>query len=49
MWPAVMFAAATTFGLTRYRVPIDIAMIVMAAVAVSWLVDRLRESPERVS
>jgi 4-amino-4-deoxy-L-arabinose transferase-like glycosyltransferase len=49
MWPVIMLASVTTFGLTRYRVPIDIAMIVMAAVAVSWLVDRLRESPERVS
>ena len=50
MWPAVVFAAATTFGLTRYRVPVDIAMIVIAGVAVSWLFDRLRAAPpERAS
>ena len=42
MWPMIMFASATTFGLTRYRVPIDIAMIAMAAVAISWLHGQLR-------
>lgn len=42
MWPMIMFAAAITFGLTRYRVPIDIAMIVMSAVALSWIFHRLR-------
>jgi 4-amino-4-deoxy-L-arabinose transferase-like glycosyltransferase len=49
MWPTVMFAAAITFGLTRYRVPIDIAMMAMAAIAVAWIVDRLRDpTPEAV-
>ena len=33
-WPMVVAAAALTFALTRYRVPVDIAMIVLAAVAV---------------
>lgn len=42
MWPMIMLASATTFGLTRYRVPIDIAMIVLASVALSWIVHRLR-------
>jgi 4-amino-4-deoxy-L-arabinose transferase-like glycosyltransferase len=42
MWPMIMFASAITFGLTRYRVPIDIAMIVMASVALSWIFHRLR-------
>ncbi len=47
MWPTIMFASATTFGLTRYRVPIDIAMIVLAAVAVAWLWPRVREAAQR--
>jgi 4-amino-4-deoxy-L-arabinose transferase-like glycosyltransferase len=42
MWPMIMFASAITFGLTRYRVPIDIAMIVLSAVALSWIFHRLR-------
>ena len=47
MWPTVMFASAITFGLTRYRVPIDIAMMAMTGIAVAWIVDRLREpAPE---
>ena len=33
-WPMVVGTAALTFALTRYRVPVDIAMIVLAAVAV---------------
>ena len=42
MWPMVMFASAATFGLTRYRVPIDVAMIVLASVALCWVFHRLR-------
>ena len=42
MWPMIMLASAMTFGLTRYRVPIDIAMIILAAVALSWIVHRLK-------
>ena len=34
-WPLVIVTAALTFGLTRYRVPVDIAMIVLAAVGVA--------------
>lgn len=40
MWPTIMLASAVTFGLTRYRVPIDIAMIALSAVAVDWLVEQ---------
>ena len=40
MWPTIMLASAITFGLTRYRVPIDIAMMALSAVAVSWLVEQ---------
>ena len=32
----VLFASATTFGLTRYRVPVDVLMVVLAGVAASW-------------
>lgn len=42
MWPAIMFASATTFGLTRYRVPIDIAMMAMSAIAIAWVIHQLR-------
>lgn len=42
MWPTVLLASAITFGLTRYRVPVDIAMIALSAVAISWLVAQLR-------
>ncbi len=44
MWPTIMLASATTFGLTRYRVPIDIAMIVLSGVAIAWLWPRLIRS-----
>ena len=30
-WPLVIVTAALTFGLTRYRVPIDIAMVLLAS------------------
>ena len=42
MWTTVMFASAITFGLTRYRVPIDVAMLVLSAVGVAWLWPRFR-------
>jgi 4-amino-4-deoxy-L-arabinose transferase-like glycosyltransferase len=42
MWPMIMFASAITFGLTRYRVPIDIAMIVLGSVAIGWVFHRMR-------
>ena len=42
MWPTIMLASAITFGLTRYRVPIDIAMMALSAVAISWLFEHLR-------
>ncbi len=36
-WPMVMATAAATFGLTRYRVPVDIAMIVLAGIGLAAL------------
>jgi hypothetical protein len=39
------WTAAVTFGITRYRVGADVAIIVLAAVAVGCLADRLRSAP----
>ena len=36
-------AAVITFGVTRYRAPAEVAIVVAAAVAVSTLVDRWRD------
>ena len=47
MWPTIMLASAITFGLTRYRVPIDIAMMALSAVAISWLFEHLRPDSPR--
>ena len=41
MWPTIMLASAITFALTRYRVPIDIAMMALSAAAISWLIEHL--------
>lgn len=37
MWTLVLFASAITFGLTRYRVPIDVAMILVSSFSLAWL------------
>ncbi len=34
-WPLVIVTAALTFGLTRYRVPVDVAMILLASAGVA--------------
>jgi hypothetical protein len=44
----ITFTAATTFGITRYRAPVDAMMPVLAAVAVfaaldAWKAKRTRE------
>jgi 4-amino-4-deoxy-L-arabinose transferase-like glycosyltransferase len=39
---AVSVAAATTFGITRYRAPADAMIVILAAVALGWLMDRWR-------
>lgn len=36
-WPMVIVTAAATFGLTRYRVPVDIAMVVLAGIGLAAL------------
>jgi len=43
IWVMVAFASAVTFGLTRYRVPVDVAMVVLTGVAVDWLWRRYGE------
>lgn len=42
IWVMVAFASAVTFGLTRYRVPVDVAMVVMSGVGMEWLWNRWR-------
>lgn len=41
-WPMVMMTAAATFGLTRYRVPADIAMVVLTGIGLAAVSRRLR-------
>ena len=41
-----LWTAAFTFGITRYRIGADVAVIVLAAVTVGHLLDRLRPEPE---
>jgi len=41
IWVMVAFASAITFGLTRYRVPVDVAMVVMSGVGIDWLWRRI--------
>ncbi len=43
IWVMVAFASAVTFGLTRYRVPVDVAMVVLTGVAIDWLWRRYGE------
>ena len=53
IWVMVAFASAVTFGLTRYRVPVDVAMVIMSGVGIDWLWRRYSErrgiSTEEVS
>ncbi len=43
---AVTITAAATFGLTRYRVPADVVIVVLAAVGLDLLVRRLRSGDD---
>jgi 4-amino-4-deoxy-L-arabinose transferase-like glycosyltransferase len=45
LWGAVLLAVATTFGVTRYRLPVDLAMIIAGAIGIAWLVARIRPVP----
>ena len=48
LWAMVLFASATTFGLTRYRAPVDVMMVLLTGITASWLwgryEDRRRET-----
>ena len=46
MWLLVTVSAALTFGLTRYRIPVDLAMIVLTGVAGASLIERLRPTED---
>ena len=41
----VALAVLVAFGTTRYRLPFDVALVIMGSVAVAWAWDRIR--PER--
>ena len=41
----VTFTAATTFGITRYRVPSEVALCILAGLGVAWVTSR-RTAPE---
>lgn len=45
----VTVAAAITFGITRYRIPVDIALVVLAGVGVDGLLRRGRRPQDRRS
>ncbi len=36
----VTFTAATTFGVTRYRVPADVALVILAGIGLAWVTAR---------
>jgi hypothetical protein len=39
---SVTITAAMTFGITRYRAPVDALLPVLAGGAIVWIVERLR-------
>jgi hypothetical protein len=36
----VTFTAASTFGITRYRVPSEVALVILAGLGVAWVTSR---------
>jgi len=44
MWPLILSTVVFTYGITRYRIPIDVAMVILGAVAVDALSRKLLES-----
>lgn len=42
----ITVVAAFTFGLTRYRAGVEVSIVVLAAVALSWIWSQLTEVPE---
>jgi len=41
----VTFTAASTFGITRYRVPSEVALAILAGLGVAWITGRRDEDP----
>jgi hypothetical protein len=49
-WPAIVTAvAALTMGTTRYRVPAEVALVLLAAVALEAILDLSRRSRRAAS
>lgn len=42
----ITITAAFTFGITRYRMPVDVTLVILAAVAMDALLGRFRASPD---
>ena len=42
----ITVTAAMTFGITRYRVPVDAMLVVAAAVAIDWVIGRRWPPPD---
>jgi hypothetical protein len=36
----ITFTAASTFGITRYRVPAEVALTILAGLGVAWVTSR---------
>lgn len=55
LWPTLAmvavaaWTAALTFGVTRYRIAADVAVVVLACVAIGAWLDRLRPSPDEAT
>jgi hypothetical protein len=47
MTVVITVTAAFTFGITRYRVPVDVVLVVAGAVGIEWIVDRFRPATDR--
>ena len=44
---AAAVAAGTAFGITRYRIGADTAIVMLAAVGIAWTLERVRRVPSR--
>ncbi|MEZ5141936.1 MAG: glycosyltransferase family 39 protein [Acidimicrobiales bacterium] len=42
----ITVTSAFTFGITRYRVPVDVTLVILAAVTVDWLLRRRWPAPD---
>lgn len=46
MGVVITVTSAFTFGITRYRVPVDVMVVVLAAAGVEWLLQRMWPRPD---